>query len=181
MRRFILLTLVITACSSPQNKMSKEIENFVTVNFHDPKSYEPISLEVIDTIFTVDSLRRIIRNDSIKIEYLKIDKYSDDNMSIEAKLAIADAERLVANALQDAGVKYNKTTKRDYDSEIKIIRDRMDSCYNEIHKIKSDKISVINCLHKYRAKNAVGALNLSEAFVVFNDSIKLLHFNKIEE
>ena len=85
-----LLTLL--ACNQTPDKIMKaEIKKYVDNNFHDPKSYEPISLEVQDTLFWVDSLRMIVSEDSLKIERIKEVIQLEKETPVEIKSIIASA------------------------------------------------------------------------------------------
>lgn len=160
-----LLTLL--ACNQTPDKIMKaEIKKYVDNNFHDPKSYEPISLEVQDTLFWVDSLRMIVSEDSLKIERIKEVIQLEKETPVEIKSIIANAERLIEKDMKEKGIVY---TKPNLESQIVSIRSHIDSCLVEIQKTSPNKIAIINYLHKYRAKNAVGALNLSGAIIVFNE------------
>ncbi len=173
MRKYLFFILIVTACQqSSEEKMHSEINKYVNVNFHDPKSFEFISLKINDTSYVKDEIGFLttkIVTDGYLIgqtekqfpvldKIIKLSKYLGDSYEVES------SEKEKTDYLKKI---------EDYKVEMEVYQDKI----NELQKLDSNRIYQINTKCDYRARNKVGALNLSSAIITFNDSLRLINFD----
>lgn len=187
----ILFTiLVCAACDSSKKKMQIEIRKYVDANFKDPKSYQEVDFKITDTIFIKD----ILRNEKSNLEYFTSQlkdftdetKYEDSNEIISniSKNIELDNEEDINAALDKAQKQIEKSRKVLYSGELeeyKLIIKTTEANIKHLSSLDTNGIYNIICINKYRAKNGFGALDLFQAELIFNDSLRLISFKADKE
>jgi hypothetical protein len=153
-----IICILLISCNSPEKQIQKEIDNYVKNNFKDPKSYEQITFNITDTITEKSHIQRMIDLDSFfieeDIERLKI--YKDFNINVI-------------------------DIYKDYQESLKNNQDSLRLHNRQLTNLKTNKILWIHAKLKYRAKNGFGGLDIGEARLTFNDSLRLIKFDEIEK
>lgn len=142
MKKIVLIVIVfitIISCSNKygllESKLKKEIEENVVPNLDDPKSYELVSIETIDTSMYHENIKemKLFYEDDIK----------NQNKALE--------EHLKDTAYRSVFIKRIRDVISDNEKEIK----KSDSLL-----ALPDRIMNINFVVKMRAKNKLNALVL---------------------
>lgn len=171
MKKIILVTafsMAFFSCSN-EGKMKDGIKEYLDKNAKDPKSYELIELNILDTITAGEVANQL--ND-LNIENIK--NYSED---IE-KLKLENSNNVLRNK------KYNTNTFDEFINEANIDIDTnqeiIKESKEEINKLKKflNSKDVIGFMvhHKYRLKNSFGALNISENKILFDKDLNINSF-----
>lgn len=163
-----LAALIIGCSTNEQRKAEKLSAQYLKTNLHDPNSYESVSFSNLDTVWYHHSLE--IKNIETQKSNI-IDKFSDvirirnlyhyleegenDLFDISTYKMDRDKVKGIRSMTKDDIYPYKKTV----DSIAGII-ENMDK---EIDSIKNTppKHTGFKLQHKYRAKNKMGAKNLS--------------------
>lgn len=150
--------MLFISCHSNEKKMQNEIDNYVQNNFKDPKSYEQMSFNITDTLTEKERILWQIKNDNYIIDLHTDDlkRYKSYNFSLP---------ELVGNANED----------------LKEAQDSLKSHKIQLENLNTDYIVRISGELKYRAKNGFGALDISQARVIFNDSLRMIGFEEIKD
>ena len=191
MKHLLILftTLICIACESSKKKMQIEIRKYVDANFKDPKSYQEVDFRITDTIFIKD----ILENEKSNLEYftnqikeISNDTKHEDSRDNNSKLIIdiiSDNEDINA-ALESAQKKIDKARKSfdaEHLDEYKLSVLTAEANIKHLSSLDSNGIYNIIGVNKYRAKNGFGALDLFEAEIIFNDSLRLISFKTDKE
>lgn len=152
----LLLLILMTSCSN-QQKAEKSVKSYLMENLDDPKSYEPSSFREFDQ-FNLNQLYAFIK-DSIKLESTK-------NRILNLKQEIDSLSKI---SVDTSATSYEKNLEADnlelFQQKIKILK----------AEYRNAKYII---LHKYRAKNKNGGLELKEYQFILDENFKVL--DKIE-
>lgn len=151
MRKFIFIPiLLLIACSQTKEQRAKNVvKRYLDSALNDPHSYEPVEFSNLDSTFTTyeedaNFILANTRKDSIEVQYEIWKKKNPDFDGI--------------GDLSDARVKYfTKMIKYYNDGMIREGKVAIDIMKSYKPKFKGYKI-----IHRYRAKNGFGALNLEQ-------------------
>ena len=140
--------------------MKSEIKDYVSKNFNDPKSYELIEFKVVDSITPHEIAK-------ISIEDTKMDLKMDKESLLDAKKLLEDLQNEKMNDLLVGAQESYNNYKLMVESDEKIIKD-------DEKKLNNNDVYGYVVLHKFRAKNAMGALLLQEKAFLFDKENKLI-------
>lgn len=188
MRTFLMLCLValITGCSqSPQQKAEKLVSNYLKEVLHDPDSYEPSYFTNLDTTWYHYT------NEVQKIEQRKddlLEKYSQiitiRNLYHYLKIGREDFfEASTYNMDINKVKKIRAMTNKDIEPYIKtvdslaLITDKMDREIDSLKQLPPQQTG-FKLLHKYRAKNKMGAKVLEEATFYISPDLNIVVHKK---
>lgn len=147
-----IAALLVCGCSTPEKSAQKLIKDYLAANLNDAKSYEGVEFGTLDSVFTT-------LKDTPYYRY----KSKFDYFINEAQFA--------TNML---GITYSKKESKEYE-------EKFNTSISEAEKYSQMADSVADAFvpefkgwqmtHKYRAKNGVGALNISTAMVQFDKDL----------
>jgi len=176
-------------CNSPEKKMQIEIRKYVDANFKDPKSYQEVDFRITDTIFIKD----ILENKRNNLEYLKkqLGDFATDSKYENSKEYKPNVSINLDSDNEDINAALDKAQKTLDKARISIYNAELDECklniktteenIKRLTSLDANNIYNIIGINKYRAKNGFGALDLFEAELVFNDSLRLISFKANRE
>jgi hypothetical protein len=168
--KYILILLVAVTVISCGNKKTPEsiVKHYMDSVLHDPKSYELVSLKLIDTLTT--SKKYLYLNDNLT-ELLKI-----DSLALQTQI---DRRKNFPTLFSD---------KIEGTFDYKMYHERLLNIANNkkigdsIIANNLNKVLGYQYIHNYRAKNKMGALTLSEDYIYFNTDMKIVkEFNDVSE
>lgn len=148
--------LLITSCSN-QQKAERSVKSYLMEHLDDPKSYESVSFREFDQ-FKLNQLYAYIK-DSIVLEGTK-------NRILELKHEIDSLSKINVDTTTAA---FEKDSETDESKMYQLNIDRLKVEY------KNAKFII---LHKYRAKNKNGGLELKEYQFILDENFEVL--DKIE-
>ena len=167
----LLLTLTLISCSN-ESKMKSNIVTYFEKTAKDPKSYESVEFKVIDTI-TVSGVAK----EKIKL----FQKNIDDNNKLLKELKKTktffstivgyDDDYLTMLDNQNEGptaVNYQITTLGEVNDSVQVEINK----YKE--KVNDNTVLGYIAFHKFRIKNAFGALDLYEKYITFDTNFNVL-------
>jgi hypothetical protein len=154
----VIFLLLLFSCSKlPEDKIKEGIIAYLNLNAKDPKSYELVSLKIVDTITVGKLAKNNIKEDSFNINNRKYKMESDKKLYNIGKL--------------EALNKYQKEQR-------KIDSNKINEYENQILKCKSmiDREEVLGYIvsHRYRLKNGLGGLDLFDSWVYVDKDLKFL-------
>jgi hypothetical protein len=185
---YFALTCVIllTACSSDENKANKLIKHYMFESLYDFKSYEP-------TKTIVDTLKPELYFNEEAIEYAKtglsnatkIPELTKEVKSAQEKMEFASSMSRYFSSSSYEDYHY-KTAKREYEDAQKALnnatREALVCMYNilvmseELQDNQTNEILGWAVTHKYRCNNRGGNLALGEEiFLIDKDFKEILH------
>lgn len=160
---FIVISVLFVACSSPQKKLINDAQSFLKSTLNDPKSYQPESFVIYDTLTILEYTQNVTKIDlesndfSIKME----------NMDIKS-----DKDEIELYLLLKSDTKPYRENLKKHIWELDSLRNRKDKLIqrtDSIIKITSDKSSIkfIYLLATYRAKNSFNAVIKTETKILY--------------
>lgn len=159
-----VITFTLTSCSyTNEHKMKSSIEEYLEENAKDPKSYEFISLTMIDTITAVEHYGILIVDCGSKIWNAESwIEYYKSRIELD-KLIFDTDDSLYKNYREE---QENKI--KEYESKIKEYKSEIELYESKITQLGHKEVFEYVAIHKYRIKNGFGALDLFESKVVFD-------------
>lgn len=152
---FVLLVMVgIYSCTkSPEEKLIKEAEKYfeseVLPKFNDPKSYEKVSTEILDTIYLAESLK-----EQIEITYSALEVYEESYKKNQEYYS-------------NWGSKIWKDMMVEDENKIALGKIELDSLNRIYEKADKKKIYQIELVHTFRANIPLGGLMLGKYGITY--------------
>lgn len=177
-KNILILVLLITQISFSQNenKFNPAIVDYFKKNAHDPKSYEFVDSKFVDTITVSDCAKLTIEYNSQAIESNKIGiKELEDKIS-ELKKDIDEFKNNseLVKRLNESINRKKELLKRY--SEINIDYEKENI---EVTKFfKNEDIVCYIVWQKYRIKNILGALVLTETYFTFDKDYIIINISE---
>lgn len=160
------LSILLFACSS-DNKMKSALKDYMNKNAKDPKSYEYLDLKVLDTIQVAEFAKKTIDfNNANK-------KFCD---SVVANFD-ADINKVELDYMGENMNTPEKHLEQLKDAKETLIKGKAENLKMNSF-IKSKEVLIYLTIHKFRAKNGFGALDLDSVYVQFDKDYKLLSVSK---
>lgn len=180
----LLLSICFSCKQSPEDKLRNAFENEVLKDMHDPSSYEFVSIQFLEPYTGLDKLKNDHKNyiEESNIEALEL--YYDMLLPrIERyKSTLASGDLYTEGHLDYSRNELQKTTKEaeSIKSEIETHKAVLDDLSRKIeNKDKIDEIIFLKASIKIRAKNALGALVLSEYLIQYDEDYNVLGISEI--
>lgn len=164
MKTFIisLSALFLFSCGTNESKIDNSLKKYFNETAKDPSSYEPMETKVIDTLLVSDIAK-------LKIESLNSEKedyeYNIEEVEIKRKNSSAKMDSLYLQMIDNSK------------SQIELVNNNI-SKYND--KLKNDSVYALIVEHKFRAKNSLGALNISEDVFALDKNLNVKTHDKTE-
>lgn len=168
--KFLVFWIILSAFScSNESKIKSEVKEYVNKNFNDPKSFELVALEVVDTLKSNE-----VAMDMTDVLNEFILKYENQNKEVELKIKQSDSlnivfktndfDKIIANYKEI--IKTNSQTIKEY-ADKKTFYKKYLSNENVFGYIVS---------LEYRANNKLGALILDSTNAMFDKKLNLISF-----
>lgn len=162
---FAILPLLF-ACGN-ESKMKSEIKKYVDKNFNDPKSYEFVSIEIFDTVYSNELAKSEIEYINERIKDYKIKKSDAANELIKndrlnKQFGTKDFDEFIIRAGADIDF-YSKEIKND---SLEIL--------NLNKYLNNAELIGYMATHKCRANNKLGAKILDSFTVFFDNNFNLI-------
>lgn len=164
----VVLSVLVMACSN-ENKMKSEIKDYMNKNAKDPQSYEYVDLQIMDTIQTAEFAKKTIDFNNVNQKFC-------DSVVVNFD---ADVNKVELDYMGE-----NMNTVEKHQEQLKDAKETLKKGKAENLKmnsfIKSKDVLIYLTIHKFRAKNGFGALDLDSIYVQFDKDFKLLSVSKEE-
>lgn len=169
MKRNILIIglLVLVVSCSNESKMKSVLQDYMNKNSKDPYSYEYMDLKVIDTIQVAEFAKKTI-------DFNNVNQNFCDSVVVNFE---ADADKVELDYLGE-----NMNTPQKHREQLKDAIETLKKGKAEnlkMHSFLTSKdVLIYFTIHKFRAKNGFGALDLDSIYVQFDKDFKLLSVSK---
>lgn len=182
----ITAAIILTGCSISNEE--KLIQEYLNENLNDIKSYSSVSFSPIDSLKTEWKLPKSLESDYIQLETLakELNRSGYNNITVtsDASYHIKDLEKFSEPKYQNI---YSGKEKEDFFNKVnnwKSIWVEFKHYQDIIYKSKNSFVSEFKgwkVIHKFRAKNLNGAMQLNEYEFWFNrDKTKIIGAKKIK-
>ena len=159
---FFPLALFLFSCSTPEQKLIKEVESHLISNLNDPKSYERISFNIKDSITNLEFEKKSIETNL---------KFSQEQ--VDRDLPILQQEKELLKLTNDM---YDRDRVNKDQAEIDSLKKIINLNGKKLEELKTTKdngsIKYIYFKAQFRAKNEFGALIVNEKDIVLDYNIK---------
>lgn len=176
----LFLSISLFSYSQNENKINFEISEYLKKNTYDPKSYQLVESNVIDTITVhdyakskIDSIKKytLLFQETIEEYNEKILKRRIDLEEVKTMKYVKEVDR--KGMIQDL----NNSIKRKNENIEMIKRDISEMEKENLELEKFDKNFETVCYvykHEYRLKHSSGNLELLESYFTFDKNYKIL-------
>jgi len=159
-----IISVLLIGCSNPQKKLINEAQIFLKSTLNDPKSYQPESFKIYDTMTVLAYVRNVTKIDLESADFwinIRNKRITSDKEEIETyNILKIDPKTFKDNLKKD---------KRELDS-LNVIKDRLIHRTDSLKKITVDNstIKYIYLLASYRAKNSFNAVIKIETKILYD-------------
>jgi hypothetical protein len=156
------LALLVIGCSTPDQKLIKEVESFLISSLNDPKSYDRISFNIKDTTTNLEFKIKSVESDKEHAEFL---------LNLELPTLQQEIE-LYKLTKDEYDLKNVKKDQAEVDSLRKVISVNNLKLEELKKTIEDGSIKFIYFHAQFRAKNGFGALIVNEKDIVYDYDTK---------
>gem|GEM_PF-6190181 len=166
-----LIVLFFTGCSKNHEETVKTlIKGYLDSTLNDPKSYEPMKFDKIDTVFTAWQY-----SDKEGTEYFKKFESKKEEQKVLGDKA---SETLTGAVYSEAKYNTAKAALEKADDEVLEMAKYIDS-KNEKYK---GSVAYYKVKHQFRAKNGFGALTIDDAvFSIDSTFTKVIGYHQLKK
>jgi hypothetical protein len=160
---FIVISVLFVGCSTPKKKLINDAQSFLKSTLNDPKSYQPESIVIYDTMTVLEFTKN---KTNIDLES------SDFNIKIKNMDIKSDKDEIELYLLLKSDTKPYRENLKKHIWELDSLRNRKDKLIqrtDSINAVTSDKspIKFIYLLATYRAKNSFNAVIKTETKILY--------------
>lgn len=167
---YLAFGLLLFGCSEPKPKTPIDIINeniaaYIQENAHDPSTYEPVETSILDTVYAVHEMKRLLlesRSDSINYSNI-----------IEAELIHIENLREFDSETTKTLIELSEESIDDYMVQIQKNTAAITLLGEKLKTTKEGLISHVLARHKYRIANEFGALTLKESYVALDVGLSI--------